>query len=197
MLASLFQSITPRTAGFNTVDIGLLTNETILMMILLMFVGASPGSTGGGVKTTSAGILFLLMWSRLRGREDVHVFNRTIPRELLNRTLSIILISIALRFSWSFRSCCSRPRTAGRPTESRHLFVEYLFETVSAFGTVGLSMNLTPDLSPLQKLAHHPDDVRRPGGTVDAGLFLARIDGRNAASRTRKKASWWDRRTLA
>jgi trk system potassium uptake protein TrkH len=152
VLASLFQSITPRTAGFNTVDIGLLTNETILMMILMMFVGASPGSTGGGVKTTSAGILFLLMWSRLRGREDVHVFNRTIPRELLNRTLSIILISTL----WIFLVVSILLLTApigGGPTESRHLFVEYLFETVSAFGTVGLSMNLTPDLSPVQKLA--------------------------------------------
>jgi trk system potassium uptake protein TrkH len=152
VLASLFQSITPRTAGFNTVDIGRLTNETILMMILMMFVGASPGSTGGGVKTTSAGILFLLMWSRLRGREDVHVFNRTIPRELMNRTLSIILISTLWIFLVVSILLLTAPNGGG-PTESRHLFVEYLFETVSAFGTVGLSMNLTPDLSPVQKLA--------------------------------------------
>jgi trk system potassium uptake protein TrkH len=152
VLASLFQSITPRTAGFNTVDIGLLTNETILMMILLMFVGASPGSTGGGVKTTSAGILFLLMWSRLRGREDVHVFNRTIPRELLNRTLSIILISTLWIFLVVSILLLSAPNGSGA-TASRHLFVEYLFETVSAFGTVGLSMNLTPNLIPVQKLA--------------------------------------------
>jgi trk system potassium uptake protein len=151
-LASLFQSITPRTAGFNTVDIGLLTNETILMMIILMFVGASPGSTGGGIKTTSAGILFLLMWSRLRGREDVHVFNRTIPRELLNRTLSIILISTLWIFVVVSVLLLTAPNGRG-PTESRHLFVEYLFETVSAFGTVGLSMNLTPGLNPVQKLA--------------------------------------------
>jgi trk system potassium uptake protein TrkH len=152
VLASLFQSITPRTAGFNTVDIGLLTNETILMMIILMFVGASPGSTGGGIKTTSAGILFLLMWNRLKGREDVHVFNRTIPRELLNRTLSIILMSTLCIFV--VVSVLLLSAASGRaPTESRHLFVEYLFETVSAFGTVGLSMNLTPGLSPFQKLA--------------------------------------------
>jgi trk system potassium uptake protein len=152
VLASFFQSITPRTAGFNTVDIGLLTNETILMMIILMFVGASPGSTGGGVKTTSAAIVFLLMWSRLRGREDVHVFNRTIPRELLNRTLSIILISTLCVFLIVSVLLLTAPN--GRdPTESRHLFVEYLFETVSAFGTVGLSMNVTPDLNSVQKLA--------------------------------------------
>jgi trk system potassium uptake protein TrkH len=152
VLASLFQSVTPRTAGFNTVDIGLLTNETILIMIILMFVGASPGSTGGGIKTTSAGILFLLMWSRLRGREDVHVFYRTIPRELLNRTLSITLLSMGGVVLVA--SVLLLTGGDGRaPAESRHFFVEYLFETVSAFGTVGLSMNLTPSLTPVQKIA--------------------------------------------
>jgi trk system potassium uptake protein TrkH len=152
LLASLFQSITPRTAGFNTVDTGLLANETVLLMIALMFIGASPGSTGGGVKTTSASLLFLIMWSRLRGREDVNVFNRTIPRELLQRTISIILaatLSICLIIAALMLSADD----GGRVTESRHLFVEYIFETVSAFATVGLSMNLTPSLNSPQKVA--------------------------------------------
>ena len=90
-LISLFQSVTPRTAGFNTVDIGALTNPTILLLIILMFIGASPGSTGGGVKTTSAALLVMLMWNRLKGSLEVNVFNRTVPREIVSRSVSIIL----------------------------------------------------------------------------------------------------------
>jgi trk system potassium uptake protein TrkH len=152
VLASLFQSITPRTAGFNTVDIGMLANETILLMITLMFIGASPGSTGGGVKTTSASLLFLLMWSRLRGREEVNIFNRTIPRELLQRTASIILAA-TLSICFIVSVLLLSADYSGSASESRHLFVEYIFETTSAFGTVGLSMNLTPSLNTSQKLA--------------------------------------------
>jgi trk system potassium uptake protein TrkH len=152
ILASFFQAITPRTAGFNTLDIGLLTNETLFLIITLMFIGASPGSVGGGVKTTSASILFLLMWSRFRGREEINVLRRTMPRELVQRTISITLTAllvISLVFSVLLIS-----GSGGLPAlESRHLFVEYLFETVSAFGTVGLSMNLTPKLDDSQKLA--------------------------------------------
>jgi trk system potassium uptake protein TrkH len=152
LLASLFQSITPRTAGFNTVDIGMLANETVLLMIALMFIGASPGSTGGGVKTTSVSLLFLIMWSRLRGREDVNVFNRTIPRELLQRTISIILAA-TLSICFIVAVLLLSSDYSGSADESRHLFVEYIFETTSAFATVGLSMNLTPSLNTPQKLA--------------------------------------------
>ncbi|PJC72699.1 MAG: hypothetical protein CO013_08510 [Syntrophobacterales bacterium CG_4_8_14_3_um_filter_58_8] len=77
-LDSLFQSITPRTAGFNTVDIGRLTNPTVLVMIILMFIGASPGSTGGGIKTTSFALLPLMIWNRMQGQYHVKVFNRQI-----------------------------------------------------------------------------------------------------------------------
>jgi len=152
VLASLFQSITSRTAGFNTVDIGMLANETILLIIALMFIGASPGSTGGGVKTTSASLLFLIMWSRLRGREEVSVFNRTIPRELLQRTISIILAA-TLSICFIVSILLLSADHGGSAAESRHLFVEYIFEATSAFATVGLSMNLTPSLNTPQKLA--------------------------------------------
>jgi len=152
VLASLFQSITARTAGFNTVDIGGLANETLLLMLTLMFIGASPGSTGGGIKTTSASLLFLIMWSRLRGREEVNVFNRTIPRELLQRTISIILAA-SLSVCFVLSALLLSADYGGPPAESRHLFVEYIFETISAFATVGLSMNLTPSLNTPQKLA--------------------------------------------
>ena len=151
-LISLFQSVTPRTAGFNTVDIGLLTNATILLLIILMFIGASPGSTGGGVKTTSAAILGLVIWSRLKGNEDVNVFKRTIPREIIGRTISIILASaFSVAFIWSVLLVAGGGDLPFN--ESRRLFVEYLFDTVSAFGTVGLSMGITPKLNDLQKYA--------------------------------------------
>lgn len=152
ILASLFQSVTPRTAGFNTVDIGSLTNATILLMMILMFIGASPGSTGGGVKTTSAALLVMLMWSRLKGNLDVNLFNRTVPRETVSRSISIIFASaFSVAIITSVLLIVGEGKLA--PLESRHLFVEYLFDTVSAFGTVGLSMGITPKLNDLQKYA--------------------------------------------
>jgi trk system potassium uptake protein TrkH len=181
VLASLFQSITARTAGFNTVDIGMLANETILLMIALMFIGASPGSTAGGVKTTSVSLLFLIMWSRLRGREDVNVFNRTIPRELLQRAISIILaatLSICLIVSILLLSA----DYSGSAAASRHLFVEYLFETTSAFGTVGLSMNLTPSLNAAQKLAVILMMFAGRVGPLTLAFSLARITAKKGVS---------------
>ncbi len=152
ILASFFQSVTPRTCGFNTVNIGGLTNATLLLLIVLMFIGASPGSTGGGVKTTSAALLLLMLWNRFRGNEEVNIFSRTIPREVVSRTLSILFASA---FSISMITSILLVTEGGNlsPLESRHLFIEYLFETVSAFGTVGLSMGVTPKLNDLQKLA--------------------------------------------
>jgi trk system potassium uptake protein TrkH len=152
ILSSLFQSVTPRTAGFNTVDIGALTNATILLMLILMFIGASPGSTGGGVKTTSAALLVLMIWNRLRGNEEVNIFNRTIPREIMSRTISIIFAS-AFSVSLIVSILLIFENGTLAVGESRHFFVEYLFETVSAFGTVGLSMGVTPRLNDVQKYA--------------------------------------------
>lgn len=153
LLDSLFQSITPRTAGFNTVDISLLANTTILVMMILMFIGASPGSTGGGIKTTSFTLLLLMIWNRLKGSHHVNVMNRQVPREILGRTITII-------FASAFSVCLITSVllfVGGEgnlpPGQSRHFFVEYLFETVSAFGTVGLSMGVTPKLNDMQKLA--------------------------------------------
>ncbi len=151
-LVSLFQSVTPRTAGFNTVDIGLLTNATLLLVIVLMFIGASPGSTGGGVKTTSAALLVMLMWNRVKGGVEVNIFNRTIPREIVSRSVSIIFASaFSVAIIWSVLLIAGEWHLP--PLETRHHFVEYLFDTVSAFGTVGLSMGVTPKLNDLQKLA--------------------------------------------
>jgi trk system potassium uptake protein TrkH len=152
-LDALFQSITARTAGFNTVEIGKLTNATILLMILLMFIGASPGSTGGGIKTTSFTILLLVIWNRMRGRYHINVMNRRIPREIVGRTMAIIFAAAFAVVLITSVLLFSSGTGAGAPDQSRHLFVEYLFETVSAFGTVGLSMGVTPKLNDIQKLA--------------------------------------------
>ena len=151
ILVSFFQSITPRTAGFNTVDMGQLTNDSILVIIILMFIGASPGSTGGGIKTTSTALLFLIIWNRLKGSEEVNIFNRTIPREILTRTISIIFASAFSVFIITTMLLLAE-KGIKTPLESRYLFIEYLFETVSAFGTVGLSMGATPNLNNLQKI---------------------------------------------
>ncbi|MCX5834918.1 MAG: TrkH family potassium uptake protein [Deltaproteobacteria bacterium] len=152
ILVSFFQSITPRTAGFNTVDIGSLQNDTILIMIILMFIGASPGSTGGGIKTTSATLLLLLIWNRWKGYEEVNVFNRTIPKEQITKTISIIFAAaLSICLITSILLLAGGGNLA--PQQSRHFFVEYLFETVSAFGTVVLSMGITPNMNDIQKLA--------------------------------------------
>lgn len=150
LLSSFFQSVTARTAGFNTVDIGILTNSTILLIIFLMFIGASPGSTGGGVKTTSFAILLLLVVNRMKGNENVNIANRTIPPELVDRTISIIFAS-AIIIGVITAVLLLASGTAGAPLSSRYLFIEYIFETFSAFGTVGLSMGVTPKLNDIQK----------------------------------------------
>ncbi len=152
ILVSFFQSVTPRTCGFNTVEIGRLTNTTLLLLMILMFIGASPGSTGGGIKTTSTALLFLMIWHRLRGHEEVNLFSRTIPKEIVSRTLSIIFAS-ALSISMITSILLIAGSGALPPLESRHFFVEYLFEAISAFGTVGLSMGATTKLNDIQKIA--------------------------------------------
>lgn len=151
-LVAFFQSVTARTCGFNTVDIGSLTNDSILVLLILMFIGASPGSTGGGIKTTSAAMLFLLIWNRLRGNQHVNIFDRTIPPETVTKAISMVLLSafsIVLITSVLLFAQSSEPLVA----QSRHFFMEYFFEAVSAFGTVGLSLGVTPQMNEVQKFA--------------------------------------------
>lgn len=150
-LIALFQSVTARTAGFNTIDFGLLTNSTLVMTILLMFVGGSPGSTAGGIKTTTFALLTLMAYNRFRGHSGTHIFHRTIPERVLGEVVSIVLVSLGvvalLNFTLQWTEIGSVPHTqaAGR-------FIQMNFESVSAFGTVGLSTGITSDLSTLGKL---------------------------------------------
>ncbi len=142
---ALFQSVTARTAGFNSVDIGKLPSASLLLLIILMFIGGSPGSTAGGIKTTSAAILGARILSGLRGRRSVSLTERTIPWEVVNRNDLLI----ALAFSWNLLGVfilfiCE----SGLQGDTLQL----LFEQISAFGTVGLSTGVTPTLSDGSKI---------------------------------------------
>lgn len=146
MLISVFQSVTCRTAGFNSVDIGSLKESTLTMMILLMFIGASPGSCGGGIKTTTFALLLVFAWNRLRGNNHINIYKKSIPTETVNRGITLIILSVCVIVFVLFMILIGesfRPDSIAGHSES---FLACLFETVSAFGTVGLSMGITPDL---------------------------------------------------
>ncbi len=151
LLAALFQSVTARTAGFNTLDIGAMGNTSLSFIIFLMFVGASPGSCGGGVKTTTLALLGALMWARLRRRISVNMFNKTIPRETASKSVSLLILSIGLISIIFFLLLLSQEGHITNGAD-RKLFLESLFEVVSAFGTVGLSMGATAKINSLGKL---------------------------------------------
>lgn len=152
ILASLFQSITCRTAGFNTVDIGTLDQPTLALMIFLMFFGASPGSTGGGVKTTTLALIAAFAWSRIKGESIVNLFRKTVPPDTINRSTSLLLMSLGLISVVLFLLLLAMGAGDEEGPLSKDLFLTCLFETVSAFGTVGLSMNFTPSLNPAGKV---------------------------------------------
>ena len=142
IIASFFQSVTTRTAGFNSVPMGDLNPGTIFLFCILMFIGASPGSTGGGIKTTTFGVIAFYVVGIVRGREDIEVSNRRLSWEILNRALAILVISVAyvstiILFMLVFDDLG---------------FAETIFEVVSAFATVGLSMGVTPEMNQLSKI---------------------------------------------
>ncbi len=146
-LVPLFQSITCRTAGFNTVNIGVLGEATLAMMIFLMFFGASPGSCGGGVKTTTLAMLAAFTISRVKRKRRVNLFKKSIPAETVTRSVSLVLVSVAIISLVLFMLLVGDSATGHEVSGAKGSFLEYLFETVSAFGTVGLSMGITPELS--------------------------------------------------
>jgi trk system potassium uptake protein TrkH len=150
-LAAFFQSITTRTAGFNTLHIGQLANETLFVMILLMFIGASSGSCGGGVKTGTFATLVVLALSRLRGQRRPQAFRRSISDASMARAISVVLISAFVVIATTMILLMTELGAVSHP-ESRGKFLELLFEAVSGFGTVGLSTGITPALTLVGKL---------------------------------------------
>ncbi len=142
LLASWFQSVTARTAGFNTIDNGALCRASLLITMFLMFIGASPGSTGGGIKTTTFAVLVLSIVGMFKGTRDLSIFNRRIPNSNSREATSLIVLSAMIIFILLFVLLLIEP----------FAFEDLMFEAVSAFGTVGLSTGITPLLTTLGKL---------------------------------------------
>jgi len=142
LMGSYFQSVTPRTAGFNTINMTHLTNACYFMTIILMFIGASPGGTGGGIKTSTFGIFLGTIWSMLRGRNNVEMFKRSIPKETVTSALLLTTLTLMLLSIFAFVLLI----TEDAPP------IHILFELLSAFGTVGLSAGITSSLTTVGKL---------------------------------------------
>lgn len=142
VLASYFQAVTPRTAGFNTVNMGAMFAPTLILTMILMFIGASPGGTGGGIKTTTFAVLIGTIRATLKGYKDTIMFKRRIPHETVRRaftitTLSVFVVVCAILLLNYF---------------DKFSLMDSAFEVFSAFGTVGLSTGITPKLSSIGKL---------------------------------------------
>lgn len=138
-LASWFQSVTPRTAGFDTVPQGNLRPATLMVTILLMFIGASPGGTGGGVKTTTFAVVAAFIWSSLTGSDQVHLGTRGIRRDSVKKAVVVFTLSLGIVIAATFLLAVMDGH--------RFSTLSLLFDVTSAFGTVGLSTGITPTLS--------------------------------------------------
>lgn len=143
ILASMFQSVTSRTAGFNTLSLTDLTDSSKLITMILMFIGGSPGSTAGGIKTATAGVLLFTVISVLRGCKDVNIFKKRLEIEVILRSLAILVLSFIVIISTTVVLSIFEEAT----------LVEHMFESISAFGTVGLSLGITPIIGNVGKAA--------------------------------------------
>lgn len=178
--ASYFQAVTPRTAGFNSIDIGSMETGSIVLISLLMFIGAGSASTGSGIKLTTFLVIILVTASYLNGKKEAVIFNRAIPSHLLERSLAIVFISMTAIFT----GILILSYTENAP------FEWIVFEAFSAFGTVGLSMGLTGELSNIGKFVimvlmfigrvgpvtlafalarQHREPIRHPKGDIFTG----------------------------
>ncbi|WP_127493120.1 TrkH family potassium uptake protein [Paenibacillus glycanilyticus] len=137
ILASFFQSVTPRTAGANTLDYTQLRQATVFFTVILMFIGASPGSTGGGIKTTTFTTMVGAVIAMIRGREDIVLFHYRLGKDRIFKALTITMLSLTLVLLV----------TMLLSTTEDQQFLKILFETTSAFGTVGLTTGITPELT--------------------------------------------------
>jgi trk system potassium uptake protein TrkH len=148
---SFFQSVTARTAGFNTLPQRGLTEVSLLVTMLLMFIGACPGSTGGGIKTTTFAVIMLLVYNRFRGRQSVAAFRRSISADSINRALTVALLAALVMILMIGLLMFAEERPLAHQL-SQGWFVDSLFEVVSAFGTVGLSLGMTSHLHTFGKI---------------------------------------------
>jgi Trk-type K+ transport system membrane component len=161
---TLFQSVTTRTAGFNTIPLSaeVITDAGLLLMIVLMFIGASPGGTGGGIKTTTFAILMGATRSTLQGRDNVLLHRRQIPDGTVLRAVGVTLASVLFVVLMALLLGIG-PTAGGLPGHQSFSFLEKLFTCVSAFGTVGLDLGVTANLNRWGQLV------------LMVGMFVGRI----------------------
>lgn len=143
LMAAWFQAVTPRTAGFNTIDFGKMTAAGLFITIILMFIGSSPGGTGGGMKTTTLRVLASSTKAILQGKEDVLLYQRQVPVSLILKAVGVLAGSIATVILATILIALTDPEVS---------FLQILFEVVSAFATVGLSTGITASISAAAKL---------------------------------------------
>jgi len=142
LLISFFQSVVTRTAGFNSIDLSKIKETSAPIMIVLMFIGASPASTGGGIKTTTFAVLLMSTLTEIQENKDINIFKKRIPDETISK--SVAIVTIALIWLIIISIIITGVDNIG--------FIESLFETTSAQGTVGMSMGITSSLSNFSKI---------------------------------------------
>jgi trk system potassium uptake protein len=142
ILSSIFASIVPRSGGFSSISIPDMTTASKFLTIILMFIGASPGSTGGGIKVTTTALIFMTVISVIKGREDTEMFERRINKALIYRALAITTISLIIIILVTMILAITQ----------KGEFIQFLYEATSAFGTVGLTLGLTPNLDTVGKI---------------------------------------------
>lgn len=170
VLASLFQSVTTRTAGFNTIDTGAIGISATLVMLILMFIGGSPASTAGGIKTTTFAVIMRSITMTIKGYDRMELFRRTIPNSVIFRAITVVLLAII----------CIGGSTILLSLVEDHAFMDLLFEEVSAFATVGLSRGITGDLTSWGKFIIVVSMfVGRVGILTFMGAFARHVDTRN------------------
>jgi trk system potassium uptake protein TrkH len=150
LLSALFQSVTPRTAGFNTLPISRLTHAAAFLLIVWMFIGANPGSCGGGIKVSTFAILIASGYAQLRNRSEPTLFYRRIPSHAVTKTIAVVILSACVIMLFAMALLVTESGNPSHPGD-RGLFLSVLFEAASAFGTVGLSTGLTPHLTAIGK----------------------------------------------
>lgn len=142
VLGALFQSVSPRTAGFNTIDLAAMTDSSKFLTIILMFIGGSPASTAGGIKTSTFALLVIAIITLIKGREHVEIYKRSIPYSAITKSLAVFGLAMTLVVTV----------TMILNITEKFDFLDILFEAVSAFGTVGLTLGITSSLTSIGKL---------------------------------------------
>ncbi|UUD34723.1 potassium-transporting ATPase subunit KdpA [Mycoplasmopsis caviae] len=145
--ALLFTTFSTRSAGFSTIDFSKLSSTSLVICSILMFIGAAPASTGGGIRTTTMAILFLSLLSKIMGRPTVRAFRRRIEDETVKMSSIVFSISIFLVLIFSFITMSSFDKYGGKIPSEKFSFIHIFFEVNSAFGTAGLSCGITPNLN--------------------------------------------------